>query len=74
MPNRNFVRRRKNIPDQASPISGQEQARLLNDPAVPINKVRSSTESDHDNQQANGVAGRSTRPTPQQFIESETAA
>ena len=31
-----FVRRRNRVPDQVSSISAREQARLLNDPAVPL--------------------------------------
>lgn len=36
MPDRNFVRRRNSIPDQFSVISSDEQARLLNDPDIPL--------------------------------------
>lgn len=44
MPEIRFARRRNRTPDQTSPVSRQEQARLLNDPAVPTSRVLTSTE------------------------------
>ena len=40
MPEKRFARRRNSMPDQESLVSTQEQARLLNDPAVPIENVQ----------------------------------
>jgi hypothetical protein len=45
MPDRRFVRRRNRIPDQQCPVSTQEQARLLNDPALPSDNVHRTTSS-----------------------------
>jgi hypothetical protein len=39
MPEKRFVRRKNSILDQDSLVSTQEQARLLNDPAVPIDHL-----------------------------------
>lgn len=67
MPEKRFVRRRNSIPDQGSLVSEREQARLLNDPAVPTDSVH--TESDHDERRTSGAAARSTGQTPREFIE-----
>lgn len=47
MPEKRLVRRRKSIPDQSSPVSTHEQARLLNDPSVPLNHAQGASESEH---------------------------
>lgn len=69
MPETRFVRRRKGIADQASRVSTQEQARLLNDPAVPIDHVEASAESDQGQKGKNGAGAESTQQTPQEFLE-----
>jgi len=47
MPEKRFVRRRNSLPDQRSPVSNGEQARLLNDPAVPLDRIQRAPESEH---------------------------
>lgn len=47
MPEKRFVRRRKSIPDQSSPVSTGEQARLLNDPSVPLDHAQGASASEH---------------------------
>jgi len=47
MPEKRFVRRRNSLPDQRSPVSNGEQARLLNDPAVPLDHIQRASESEH---------------------------
>jgi hypothetical protein len=73
MPERRFVHRRDSIPDQGSPISTQEQARLLNDPEVPIQTEHSATERNHAEKNANHAAIRPTPRTPEHFVETEKA-
>lgn len=69
MPETRFVRRRKGIPEQASPVSTQEQARLLNDPAVPINNVGTSTQETNDRYKgAVGVSGQRSREGLQERV------
>ena len=74
MPDKRFVRRRNGIPEQASPVSSQEQARLLNDPAVPIDDEYHATAEMNNNGKANGGAAQSIRRTRGDFAENQEAA
>jgi hypothetical protein len=47
MPEKRFVRPRNSLPDQSSQVSTREQARLLNDPDVPLDHVHGASESEH---------------------------
>jgi len=72
---RRFVRRSNRIPDQQSLISTQEQARLLNDPAVPIDVHRTTGSEGADSEAA--VSERSTHSIHQTagaLVENEKAA
>ncbi|HVO61002.1 MAG TPA: hypothetical protein VMT53_08700 [Terriglobales bacterium] len=60
MPDRRFVRRRNRIPDQPSPVSTQEQARLLNDPGVRTDNMHRTTSSEAADYKTSGGDGRQT--------------
>lgn len=74
MPEKRFIRRRNIAPDQGPVVSTQEQARLLNDPAVPIDNVHIPAESDHGQKRSDGARAESTQQPHQEFLEKQKAA
>ena len=71
MPDRRLVRRRNRIPDQQSLVSTQEQARLLNDPAVPIDNGHRTSSSEGGEYEASGAE---RHQTGRALVENENAA
>ena len=74
MPERRFVRRRNNIPHQASLVTTQEQARLLNDPAVPTDTEHNPTETGHGQGRSSGAENPPIRRTGTELVENKRAA
>ena len=74
MPEKRFVRRRSNILDQAPLVSPQEQARLLNDPTVPIEHRSNAGENDNDHKTSGTTENGPIGLTRREFVANERAA
>jgi hypothetical protein len=74
MPDKRFVRRRKSIPEQPSPVSSQEQARLLNDPAVATDDEHRATAEMNNSGKSNRGAAQAIRRSSGDLAEDQHVA
>ncbi|HEX6502306.1 MAG TPA: hypothetical protein VF011_03590 [Terriglobales bacterium] len=74
MPEKRFVRRRKSIPEQSSPVSTREQARLLNDPSVPLDHAQGASASEHTSENQLRTSRLQVDRTAENFYADDEAA
>lgn len=72
-----YVRRKSRVRDEVSLVSSDEQARLLNDPAVPLQNMHERREMEHphsEEQTRANIPERNVQQAVAQIAENEEAA